>query len=173
MKYPIYIHEENGCYGVTVPDLPGCFSAGDSVEDAIESVKEAIDLHAEGMVEEGMLLPQPQAISHHKNKPDYADGIWALVDVDMTRYMGKSQKINITLPATLIGHIDDYVGKQQGASRSGFLADAALARLGLTETTRYEKLFMAKKSDGTVVATKAKSIQDAINQGYESASPVK
>ena len=45
MRYPVVMHkdEESG-YGVSVPDLPGCFSAGETLEDAIESVHEAVGL---------------------------------------------------------------------------------------------------------------------------------
>ena len=44
MRFPIVIHkDETSAYGVTVPDLPGCFSAGDTPEDAIVSAQEAIE----------------------------------------------------------------------------------------------------------------------------------
>ena len=55
MRYPIVLHtDDNIRYGVTVPDLPGCFSAGDTFDEAMESAKEAIDLHAEGLTEDGL-----------------------------------------------------------------------------------------------------------------------
>ena len=46
MRFPVVIHkDETSGYGVTVPDLPGCFSAGDSIEEAIVSGHEAIACH--------------------------------------------------------------------------------------------------------------------------------
>jgi predicted RNase H-like HicB family nuclease len=58
MKIAVVLHSDDGQrYGVTVPDLAGCFSAGDSIEDALESVKEAIELHLEGLLEEGNDMP--------------------------------------------------------------------------------------------------------------------
>lgn len=49
MRFPVVLHTDDGVrYGATVPDLPGCFSAGNSFEDALDSVREAIDLHLEG-----------------------------------------------------------------------------------------------------------------------------
>ena len=43
MKYPIAVHKDpDSCYGVTVPDIPGCFSAGESIEEAISNAHEAI-----------------------------------------------------------------------------------------------------------------------------------
>lgn len=125
MRFPIVLHTDDGIrYGVTVPDIKGCYSTGDSMDDAIESIKEAIDLHLEGIAEDGEDLPVASNISMHKDNPDYADGVWALVEIDMNRYDGKSEKINITMPKNLIRRIDDYV-QAHGLTRSGFLADTA------------------------------------------------
>ena len=63
-------------------DLAGCFSAGDSIDDALESVKEAIDFHLEGLLEEGQDFPVFLPIKVHQNNAEYAGGIWAIVDVD-------------------------------------------------------------------------------------------
>ncbi len=46
MRYPIVIHKDEGsCYGVTVPDLPGCFSAGYTLDETFEMAREAIEGH--------------------------------------------------------------------------------------------------------------------------------
>lgn len=46
MKYPIAIHKDiDSCYGVTVPDVPGCFSAGETLDEAMNNVQEAISLN--------------------------------------------------------------------------------------------------------------------------------
>lgn len=125
MRFPIVLHSDDGIrYGVTVPDIKGCYSTGDTMDEAIDSIQEAIDLHLEGMAEDGEDLPIASSIATHKNDPDYANGVWALVDVDMSRYDGKSEKINITMPKNLIRRIDDYV-QAHGLTRSGFLADTA------------------------------------------------
>lgn len=60
MRFALALHTDDGVkYGITVPDLPGRFSAGDTLDEAIEMAHEAIDLHCEGLAEEGMdiLLP--------------------------------------------------------------------------------------------------------------------
>ncbi|OZI64833.1 type II toxin-antitoxin system HicB family antitoxin [Bordetella genomosp. 4] len=125
MRFPIVLHTDDGIhYGVTVPDLPGCFSAGDSIEDALESVKEAIDLHLEGLTEDGDDVPLTLPIAQHINNPDYAGGIWAVIDVDVSRFDGRSEKINITVPRRVLARIDRYA-KEHGATRSGFLVEAA------------------------------------------------
>lgn len=125
MRFPVVLHSDDGVrFGVTVPDLPGCFSAGDSFDAALSSVVEAIELHLEGLSEAGADLPVPMAIAGHRGNPDFADGVWAVVDVDVGRFEGKSEKINITLPRRLLAKIDDYA-RAHGATRSGFLAEAA------------------------------------------------
>ncbi|WP_017525417.1 type II toxin-antitoxin system HicB family antitoxin [Pusillimonas noertemannii] len=125
MRFPVVLHTDDGTrYGVSVPDLPGCFSAGDTLEEALEQVKEAIDLHLEGLVEDGGDLPLPLPIAQHRGNPDFADGIWALVDLDVSRFDGRAEKINITVPRRILAKIDSYA-KAHGATRSGFLVEAA------------------------------------------------
>ena len=52
--YPVVIHKDKDSdFGVTVPDLPGCFSAGVSVEDALKEAREAIECHLEGLLLDG------------------------------------------------------------------------------------------------------------------------
>jgi len=125
MRYPIVLHTDDGIrYGVTVPDLPGCFSGGDTFDDALESVKEAIDLHLEGLVEDGAEAPVPRPIAEHRANTDFIDGIWAVVDVDVSRFDGRAEKINITVPRRILAKIDHYA-TAHGATRSGFLVEAA------------------------------------------------
>lgn len=129
MRFPVVLHTDDGVrFGVTVPDLPGCFSSGETFDAALDSVLEAIDLHLEGLVEDGGEVPAPRAIAEHRVNPDFADGVWAAVEVDTSRFEGKAEKINITLPRRLLAKIDSYV-KAHGATRSGFLAEAARAAM--------------------------------------------
>ncbi len=51
MKFPVVLHKDpDSDYGVTVPDVPGCFSAGATVAEALDNVLEALTLHFEGLV---------------------------------------------------------------------------------------------------------------------------
>jgi len=125
MRFPVVLHTDDGVrYGVTVPDLPGCFSAGDTLDDALDSVREAIDLQLEGLAEDGAELPTLRPIATHQAHAEYAGGTWALVEIDTARYDGRAEKINITLPRRVLARVDDYV-KAHGLTRSGFLAQAA------------------------------------------------
>ena len=125
MKFPVVLHTDDGVrYGVTVPGLPGCFSAGETLDDALDSIREAIDLHLEGMGEEGAPLPEQHPLAEYQADPNYAGGVWAVVEVDVSHVEGKTEKVNITLPRNLIRRIDE-AARARGSSRSGFLAEAA------------------------------------------------
>ena len=86
MKYSVVVHKDVGSdYGVTVPDLPGCFSAGQTFEEALESVKEAIACHLEGILMDGVPIPERASMVSHQANRDYRGGAWAIVDVDVSK----------------------------------------------------------------------------------------
>ncbi|KAB5618708.1 type II toxin-antitoxin system HicB family antitoxin [Pseudomonas putida] len=133
MKFPVVLHKDKDSdYGVTVPDVPGCFSAGVTAAQALDNVQEALALHFEGLVADDEPLPQAQEIDVHVANPDFAGGIWAVVDFDVTPYLGKAVRFNATLPENLLQRIDEKVKRDSRyASRSGFLASAALRELSI------------------------------------------
>ena len=88
-----------------------CFSGGDDYQDAIESLREAIEAHIELLVEDGETVPEATTVENWLSDPEYAGAVWALVDVDITRLMGKAEKINVTLPSLLIRRIDQFVAR--------------------------------------------------------------
>lgn len=129
MLYPIAIRpgDEQHAWGVEVPDIPGCFSAGEDLDDAMAMAREAIEGHLEILAEDCSRIPVATPVSAHVSNPEFEGCIWALVDIDITRYLGKAEKLNITLPANLLNRIDEYVKHHpEQKSRSGFLASAAL-----------------------------------------------
>ncbi|ATZ93990.1 type II toxin-antitoxin system HicB family antitoxin [Dickeya fangzhongdai] len=132
MFYPIAIEtgDDTHAYGVTVPDLPGCFSAGDTLDEAIANAKEAITGHIELLIEMGQDIPAVSSVGVLAKTPEYTGYTWAVVDIDVTRLMGGAEKINVTLPKSLIDRIDRCVASNpEFKSRSGFLAQAALERI--------------------------------------------
>lgn len=135
MKFAVVLHKDDDSdYGVTVPDVPGCFSAGRSVSHALDNVLEALALHFEGLVADGEPLPQALEVDVHIDNPDYAGGIWAVVAFDVTPYLGKAVRFNATLPENLLQRIDEKVKRDHRyASRSGFLASAALRELAVAQ----------------------------------------
>lgn len=135
MRFPIVIHKD-ACtgYGVTVPDLPGCFSAGDSLDAAIESTREAIACHIEGLLMDGERIPARASLETHQSNEDYRDGVWAIVAVDISKLSSETRRINITLPARVLS-IVDQAAVREGRSRSGLLARAALSYIQRPEGT--------------------------------------
>ncbi len=126
MKYPIALEPGTSrtAWGVVVPDLPGCFSAGDTAEAAFANALEAIEAHCEVLAQDNADIPSPSPLAHWQSDAQFAGWVWALVDVDLSRFEGKAEKINITIPRRFLTKVDDYA-KQHGMSRSGFLVEAA------------------------------------------------
>ena len=131
MKYTVVMEPgtETTSWGVEVPDLPGCFSAGDTMAEAMENTKEAICLWVETMLEKGAKIPQRQPMEHWQKDPDFAGWVWAVVDAPVEKLLGPADKVNVTLPRLLLHKIDEHVHKS-GGTRSGFLAEAAARALG-------------------------------------------
>lgn len=126
IRYPVVIHKEKETdYGVSIPDLPGCFSAGRTMQEALEASREAIATHIEGMLIDGERVPPPTSIDTHQGNPDYAGGVWALVPVEIGKLSGRAKRINITLPERALTEFDTCA-KSIGETRSGFLLRAAL-----------------------------------------------
>lgn len=136
MKYPVVIHkDEDSDYGVTIPDLPGCFSAGSTMDEAFENAIEAAECHIEGLLIDAEKVPPPTTLENHANDPDLADGVWGVIEVDVSKLSGKTKRVNITLPERLLTQIDSYVS-QVGETRSGFLVHAALEYVAAHSPTK-------------------------------------
>jgi predicted RNase H-like HicB family nuclease len=127
MKFTIAIEPgtKKAAFGVVVPDLPGCFSAGDTVEEAFDNVREAIEAHCEVLAEEGKTIPTLKPMSTWQKDPEYRNWTWGIVDVPVDRFFGPAEKINITVPGRLLKQIDEFA-KSHGQTRSAFLTKAAL-----------------------------------------------
>ncbi len=75
MRYPIAIEPGNdsAAWGVVVPDLPGCFSAGDTQEEAIVNAEEAIEAWIEAALDAGQEIPAPSSLQDLQSaNPEYA-----------------------------------------------------------------------------------------------------
>lgn len=126
MYVPVIIHKDHDSdYGVTVPDLPGCFSAGDSLADALTQVREAIELHLEDMLADGDAVPTMSDLEALQELEEYDGGIWHLVDIDPTKISGKAKRVNVTFAENLLVVIDRYAATAK-LTRSGFLSEAAM-----------------------------------------------
>lgn len=131
MNYPICIEwgDENTAYGIQIPDIPGAITAGDTFEEAHSAAIEIAHLMLQEIAASGQKIPHPKRVSDHLNNQDYSGMGWGMLEIDITPYLGKTEKVNITLPGFVIRQIDRYVREHGIKSRSSFLADAALEKL--------------------------------------------
>jgi predicted RNase H-like HicB family nuclease len=129
MNYPLWIHKDpKSLYGVTVPDLPGCFSSGRTFDEAIDSAKEAIELHLEGIIEDGGPIPDGTEIEKLWRDKRYAGGTWASVSIDPAKLPLKAARINITMPKRILEAVDRYAA-EHGETRSGLLLKAVTQQM--------------------------------------------
>lgn len=127
----VEIGNDETAWGVKVPDIKGCYSAGDTLEEALANAREAIEGHLEILAEDGEPIPEAQPSKAHLEGVDFDTHLVAVVDVDITPFLGKAEKINVTLPKLLIKQIDSAVEERKGdfKNRSFFLQNAALEKL--------------------------------------------
>lgn len=59
MRYAIVIEGEPGSYSAYVPDLPGCVTVGDTVDEVLREMQEAIRFHIDGLREDNLPVPEP------------------------------------------------------------------------------------------------------------------
>lgn len=138
MKYAIIFNKEQNeaLYHVVVPDLPGCSLTVETIDLGLEKISQSIKSHLEILAEYGERIPSAVTIEKLRteyalaNQHTYTHAFWAIVDIDITAYLGKSHKINVTLPELLIKQIDERVNKSSAyKTRSGFIASACLVEL--------------------------------------------
>lgn len=63
MRYMVIVEEGSTSFGAYVPDLPGCAVVGMSRDEVLTLIREAIELHLEGLREQGHSVPQPHSTS--------------------------------------------------------------------------------------------------------------
>lgn len=78
MTHYIAIIEDAGpdkAIGVWFPDLPGCFSAGDDMDEALQNAPEAISLYAESLAQAQTPLPRPRKLAAIRSDPAFAEDL--------------------------------------------------------------------------------------------------
>lgn len=117
------IHKEaDSDYGVSFPDLPGCVTAGATLDKARRMAEEVLAPRLEGLAEDNRSAPEPSSLEAVMADPSNRDGVAILVAAPSPP--ARSVRVNITLPADLLEDIDRRA-KREGFTRSGFLAQAA------------------------------------------------
>ena len=63
MRYLVVVEKGPTSYGAHVPDLPGCIAAGESKEEVVALIREAIEFHLDGLKQDGQPIPVPASTS--------------------------------------------------------------------------------------------------------------
>jgi predicted RNase H-like HicB family nuclease len=127
MRYPIAIEAgaEDTAFGVIVPDLPGCFSAGDTLDEAMIGAEEAAAAWIDAALDAGEAIPAPSSLEALRQHPDYADWAFGVITLDPALLDDTSERINITLPRRVLKRLDAQA-RAAGASRSAHIAHLTL-----------------------------------------------
>jgi predicted RNase H-like HicB family nuclease len=127
MRYPIVIEPGDAAhaFGVAVPDLPGCFSAGDTLDEALANAENAILGWMETALDRDIGIPPASSLDAlRETYPEYRDWIWALAAVDPAALDNTLEQADIVLPRRVLRHLDARA-KAAGESRSGYVAKLA------------------------------------------------
>ncbi|MBL4853872.1 MAG: type II toxin-antitoxin system HicB family antitoxin [Robiginitomaculum sp.] len=120
-NYIAIIHKEKGSsYGVHFPDIPGCYSAGDTLDLAIANAAQALAFYFEDMP---FIKARPMEDIRQEATQDLKEGA-LLVAIPYIDFAGRSVRANITMDAGLLKGIDE-TAKKRGLTRSAFLAQVA------------------------------------------------
>jgi predicted RNase H-like HicB family nuclease len=131
MRYPILIESGSPetAFGVVVPDLPGCFSAGDTLDEAIDAAREAAAAWIDTALDNGSPIPAPSSLDAVRDLPDYAGWAVGVIELDEALIDDTIERVNITLPRRVLRRLDD-LARAEGRSRGALIARLTLEGSG-------------------------------------------
>jgi predicted RNase H-like HicB family nuclease len=127
MRYAIAIEPgtDTTAFGVVVPDLPGCFSAGDTLDEAVTNAEEAAAAWIDAALDAGQAIPAPNGLDTIRGNPDYAGWTFGVITLDPSLLDDTIERVNITLPRRVLKRLD-ALARAAGESRSGYIAHLTL-----------------------------------------------
>jgi predicted RNase H-like HicB family nuclease len=87
LYYPIAVEpasEEGTAFGVVVPDLPGCFSAGDTLDEAFLNAVQAAAAWIDAASDDNRTIPAPSSLAHVRARPEFDGWIFGIIPIDPT-----------------------------------------------------------------------------------------
>ena len=122
--YPAIFHKEKDGYWVEFPDLIGCQSSGETIEDTMELAQEALGIYLVSLVEDGTDLPEPTDINLIVSE----QGVVSYVSTDIDKYRRNTRAVRKTL--SIPKWLSDEAEKRK-ISLSKVLQEGLKERLGL------------------------------------------
>ncbi|MEO5332883.1 MAG: type II toxin-antitoxin system HicB family antitoxin [Magnetococcus sp. YQC-5] len=124
--FPVIIehgHNEAGeeSFCAFFPDLPGCVSGGDALDETLLNAGEALEMHISAMIRDDEKIPRPSPLGSIAQDPEVEEVLRTLVRVDIP---AKWVNVNIAMAETLLHRIDT-TAKKRGMTCSGFVVEAA------------------------------------------------
>lgn len=128
MRYPVVIEEGTGstAFGVVVPDLPGCFSAGDTLDEAMANVEEAAAAWIDATLDAGGSVPPPSSLEEVKARREFKGWTFAVVTIDPALLDDTTTRINVSLPVRVLKRLDAKVRDSGEKDRSSYIAKMAM-----------------------------------------------
>jgi len=128
IRYPIAIESgtDATAYGVVVPDLPGCFSAGDTLDEAVRGAEEAASAWIDAALDAGLPIPPASSLDAIRRTPEWNGWAFGVISLDPALLDDHVERVNITLPRRVLRRLDE-AARAAGDSRSGYIAQLALA----------------------------------------------
>ena len=127
MRYPIAIEpgDEMTAYGVVVPDLPGCFSAGDTLDEALSGAEEAAAAWIDATLDAGDAIPRPSPLDALRTNDAFKGWTFGVITIDPSAFDDSVERVNITLPRRVLNRLD-ALARAAGETRSGYIAGMTL-----------------------------------------------
>ncbi|WP_242140299.1 type II toxin-antitoxin system HicB family antitoxin [Sphingomonas sp. TREG-RG-20F-R18-01] len=127
MRYPIAIEPgtETTAFGVVVPDLPGCFSAGDTLDEALRGAEEAAAAWIDAALDSGNGVPLARSLDTVRLDPAFAGWGFGVITLDPALFEDTIERVNVTLPRRVLKRLD-AMARAAGISRSSYIAQMTL-----------------------------------------------
>ena len=129
--YLAYVYKDpNSSFGVSFPDLPGCYGAGESYDEAIENARESLREYAQVLSDDDKDMPKP------RTHGELASNATEAIELNKAAFVievplitaGSKRRINVSMDNGIIAAIDRFV-QLAGTTRSAFLAELAFERI--------------------------------------------